>query len=293
MAGLIPANGNLNGPTILNSLINLPYPEFGSVTELDIPAGEALYNAAQVTLNKRMGHNLSVLGTFTWQKMLTSFAYLNATDTTPEHYEDGNPTLMGNLAVIYELPRFPNSPHYVREVLGGWQLNSILRAYNGGLFGTPGGAAIQLSDPAQNISSGSVIANLGNARGNYFNTCYENSSGVLQVTGVNIAANVPGCASSSSIPAFEQTQPNTLNTLRPRMESVRTHVHPLADISLFKKFPIHESATFEVRGEFFNVLNTANFGGPGTTPGSTSYGVVNLNEANDARIGQLTARFNF
>jgi hypothetical protein len=77
------------------------------------------------------------------------------------------------------------------------------------------------------------------------------------------------------------------------MESVRTRVHPLADASLFKKFPIHESATFEIRGEFFNVLNTPNFGGPGTTPGSTSYGVVGLNEANDARIGQLTARFNF
>jgi hypothetical protein len=77
------------------------------------------------------------------------------------------------------------------------------------------------------------------------------------------------------------------------MESVRTQVHPLADASLFKKFPIHESATFEIRAEFFNVFNTANFGGPGTSPGTTSYGVVTLNEANDPRIGQLTARFNF
>ena len=293
MVGQIPSNGNLNGATILNSLINLPYPEFGTVTELDIPAGEALYNAAQVTLNKRMGHNLSVLGTFTWQKMLTSFQYLNPTDPAPERFEDGNPNLMGNLAVIYQLPRFSASPRYVREVLGGWQLNSILRAYTGGLFGTPGSAAIQLSDPAQNISSGSVIANLGNARGNYFNTCYKNATGVNQVTGRDIGANVPGCVSDASIAAFQQTLPNTLNTLRPRIESVRTRVHPLADASLFKKFPIHESATFEIRGEFFNVLNTPNFGGPGTTPGSTSYGVVGLNEANDARIGQLTARFNF
>jgi hypothetical protein len=77
------------------------------------------------------------------------------------------------------------------------------------------------------------------------------------------------------------------------MESIRTIVHPLADASLFKKFPIHENATFEIRGEFFNVLNTPNFGGPGATPGGTTYGVVTLNEANDARIGQLTARFNF
>jgi hypothetical protein len=293
MAGLIPANGNLNGPTILNSLINLPFPEFGSVTALDIPSGEALYNAAQVTLNKRMGHNLSVLGTFTWQKMMESFQYLNQTDPAPERYEDGNPTLMGNLAVIYELPRFSSSLRYVREVAGGWQLNTILRAYNGALFSNPGGAAIQLTDPAQNISSGSVIKGLGNARGNYFNTCYKNAAGVNQVTGRDIGANIPGCASDASIAAFQLTLPNTLNTLRPRMESVRTRVHPLADASLFKKFPIHENSTFEIRAEFFNVFNTPNFGAPGTTPGSSSYGVVTLNQANDARIGQLTARFNF
>ena len=295
MAGQIPANGNLNGSTILNSLINLPYPEFGAVTALDIPAGEALYNAAQVTLNKPMGHNLSVLGTFTWQKMMESFQYLNPTDPAPERYEDGNPTLMGNLAVIYQLPRFSATPRYVREVLGGWQFNGILRAYNGALFGTPGGAAIQLSDPAQNISSGSVIASstLGNARGNYFNTCYKNAAGVNQVTGRDIGLNVPGCVSDASIAAFQLTQPNILNTLRPRMESVRTRVHPLADASLFKKFPIHESATFEIRGEFFNVLNTSNFGGPGTTSGSSTYGVVSLTEANDPRIAQLTARINF
>lgn len=293
MAGKISANGNLNGSTILNSLINLPFPEFGSVTALDIPAGEALYNAAQVTLNKRMGHNLSVHGTFTWQKMLTSFQYLNATDPTPERYEDGNPTLMGNLAVIYQLPRFSNRPGYERFVLGGWQANGILRAYNGGLFGNPGSAAIQLSDPAKNISSGSIIPNLGNARGNYFNTCYKNAAGVNQVTGRDIGANVPGCVSDSSVAAFQLTPSFTLNTLRPRMESVRTQVHPLMDASLFKKFPIHENATLEIRGEFFNVLNTPNFGGPGTSPGNTNYGVVGLNEANDARIGQLTARINF
>ncbi len=295
MAGQIPTAPSLNGPTIQRQFLLLPYPEFGSVTAVDIPSGQALYNALQVTVTKPMGHNLNILGTLTWQKMMESFQYLNPTDPAPERYEDGNPTIMGNLAVIYQLPRFSSTPRYVREALGGWQFNGILRAYNGALFGTPGSAAIELTDPAKNISSGAVIPKsiLGNARGNYFNTCYENSAGVLQVTGVNIGANVPGCVSSSSIPAFEQTPSFTLNTLRVRIESVRTIVHPLADASLFKKFPIHESANFEIRGEFFNVLNTPNFGGPGTTPASTSYGVVTLNEANDARIGQLTARFNF
>ena len=59
------------------------------------------------------------------------------------------------------------------------------------------------------------------------------------------------------------------------------------DLSLFKIFPIHESTTFEIRGEFFNILNTPNFGSPGTGLGSSSWGVVTLTQANDARIGQL------
>jgi len=294
MAGQIPASGTLNAASIQRNLLLLPFPEFGSVTEIAIPSGQALYNALQVTVNKPMGHNFNILGTFTWQKMMESFQYLNPTDPSPERYEDGNPTLMGNIAAIYQLPRLSSSPRYLREAFGGWQFNAILRAYNGALFGNPSGVT-ELSNPRLNISSGAVLskAALGNARGNYFNTCYENSAGVLQVTGVNIAANVPGCASSSSIPAFELNPSYTLNTVGPRMETVRTIVHPLADASLFKKFPIRGSATFEIRGEFFNVLNTPNFGGPGTTPASTSYGVVTLNEANDARIGQITARFNF
>ena len=188
------------------------------------------------------------------------------------------------------LPRFSMLPRYERSVIGGWQFNSVFRAYNGLLQNNVANVA-QLSDPTQNLSSGSIIG--ANVSGNHINTCYENSSGVLQVTGVNIGPNVPGCASASSTPAFELNPSFTLNTVGPRMESVRTKVHPLADASIFKKFPIHERVNFEIRGEFFNVFNTANFGGPGTSPASTSYGVVTLNEANDARIGQITARINF
>jgi xanthine/uracil permease len=77
------------------------------------------------------------------------------------------------------------------------------------------------------------------------------------------------------------------------MNDVRQLVHPLMDLSLFKKFQLHESLNFEIRGEFFNVLNTPNFGGPGTTPGSSNYGVVTLTQTNDPRLTQLTARLNF
>ena len=58
-------------------------------------------------------------------------------------------------------------------------------------------------------------------------------------------------------------------------------------------FKVTEHANFELRGEFFNALNTPDFGGPGTTPGSTSYGYVTLTQVNDPRLTQLTVRINF
>lgn len=279
MAGQLPANGTLNAATVQRQYLLLPYPEFGSVTAIDLPVGEALYNAAQITLNKRMSHNLNVLGTFTWQKMMESFQYLNATDPAPERYEDGNPTLMGNVAVIYALPRFSNSPSFARFILGGWQANGILRDYNGTLFSNPSNVT-QLANPS-----------LGNKKTykRFFNTCYLNAAGQMVMT----TSNAPACDSTSSTPAFQLHNVFALNSVRPRMESVRSHTHPLVDVSMFKVFKLHESQTLEIRGEFFNVLNTPNFGGPGTSPGSSTYGVVTLTEANDPRLAQLTARFNF
>jgi len=83
---------------------------------------------------------------------------------------------------------------------------------------------------------------------------------------------------------------------------VRQRIHPLVGLSLFKQFQIHEGTSFEIRGEFFNVLNTPNFGSPNNGVGSATFGSVPVTtvngspyftQANDARIGQLTARINF
>src|SRR6185437_14415385 len=89
----------------------------------------------------------------------------------------------------------------------------------------------------------------------------------------------------------------------PGVLQIREPLKPLMDMSVFKQFILHEGVSFEIRGEFFNVLNTPNYGGPstglgGATTGSVlSYSSVYPNgfftQANDPRIGELTARINF
>jgi hypothetical protein len=286
MAGLLPGS-SLNSATVQRQFLLTPFPEFTSVTDNYASKGSVLYNSLQTSVVKRISHGLTIQGNFTWSKIMDQNIYLNAQDSldSPFRYQDPNPNLVGNLVGIYQFSTLSGKPAIERWTLGGWQVNGVLRAQNGNLVANPGGS---------NGSAGTVTplssAHLGNATyGRYFNTCYENAAGALVMT----TPTAPGCDSTSSIPAFQQHLSFTLNNIGPYMNDVRQRVHPLMDLSLFKRFQLHESLNFEIRGEFFNVLNTPNFGGPGTTPGSASYGIVTLTQLNDPRLTQLTARLNF
>jgi hypothetical protein len=279
MAGLFPGS-SLNAATIQKQFLLTPFPEFGSVTDNYASTGSILYNSLQTSVVKRVSHGFSMQGNFTWSKIMDRNIYLNPQDPliSPFRYQDPNPNLVGNLVGIYQFSSLSGKPAYERLTLGGWQVNGVLRAQNGNLVATPANVT-PLSSPR-----------LGNATyGRYFNTCYENAAGALVMT----TATAPGCDAASPIPAFQQHISFTLNNIGPYMNDVRQRVHPLFDFTLFKQFQLHESLNFEIRGEFFNILNTPNFSGPNTSLGSASYGIVTLTQANDPRLTQLTARLNF
>ena len=286
MAGLVPNNATLNAATIQQYLLLLPYPEFGTVTENYSSIGTAPYNSLQVQINHPMSHHFSLQGNFTWDKVMSHTAFLNSgsitgtvtpLDTRLESVQDGNSTILANIFGIYELPKFQSRSYWVREAFGGWQVNGVLRALNGGLLSAPSSVNIigRTNQPNPTYSR-------------YFNTCYENTSGAL----VNTTSQAPACDALSPTPAYQQ-RPNFTSQTNSTVIDARSRVYPLMDASLFKRFAITSTANFEIRGEFFNVLNTPIFNGPGTGIGSSTFGVVTLTQANDARIGQLTARINF
>jgi hypothetical protein len=61
------------------------------------------------------------------------------------------------------------------------------------------------------------------------------------------------------------------------------------DFGLIKRTAIRENMAFEIRGEFFNIFNHAQFENPSGNITSNSFGVVNT--ARDPRIGQVSAKF--
>ena len=277
MAGQIPNNATLNGATIQQYLLLQPFPEFGSVTENYSSIGTAPYNALQIQVSRPMKNHFSLQGNFTWDKVMQHTAYLNPFDPRLESVQDGNSTLIGNVFGSLELPKFGARPYWMREALGGWQLNGVFRAVNGQLISTP-----------SNVNIIGPVNQRNPTHGRFINTCYENTSGVL----VQSTSSAPACDSLSPTPAYQQRLSYTSQE-NSNVIGVRTTIHPLMDASLFKKFAIGEGRSFEIRGEFFNILNTPNFGGPGTGIGSSTFGVITLTQANDPRIGQITARINF
>jgi hypothetical protein len=62
-------------------------------------------------------------------------------------------------------------------------------------------------------------------------------------------------------------------------------------MTLSKEFPVTERYKFEIRSEFYNLLNHANFELPGHVFGAANFGAVL--GARAARAVQLGGRFSF
>ncbi len=61
------------------------------------------------------------------------------------------------------------------------------------------------------------------------------------------------------------------------------------DLGITKMIPLNEAMHFEIRGEFFNIFNHAQFSNPSGDISSATFG--NVTNARDPRIGQVSAKF--
>jgi hypothetical protein len=73
---------------------------------------------------------------------------------------------------------------------------------------------------------------------------------------------------------------------------IRTDRLISTDFSVSKSWPVREKAGIELRGEFFNLFNHANFGYPGTQIGTAQFGAVS-STINPGRQVQLVAKIHF
>ena len=268
MAGLLPGS-SLNNSTIAYQSLQVPYPEFGGITESTHPIGKSLYNSLQVSVEKRLKAGLQGRFSFTWNKIMQETSYLNDQDDWSQlaRVQAGEPSKVATLSLSYSLPILANRKGLIHNLFGGWEANGILRYLNGSLVSAPSG-----------VYSTGINPKLDNQTyQQWFNTCTLNSSGVRQ-----------NCADANQPVAFIQPPSYILRTLSGVLPGVRSEIPTTVDFSMFKNFQVHERAKLQFRANAYNLANTPVFGGPNTTSG-----VIGIGQVNDPRIVELALKLNF
>jgi hypothetical protein len=143
-------NSGLSGATVPYNQLLRPFPEFGSLQwARSLPGAHSAYDALSVKFTKQFSQGLSLLSTYVWSKALdngsedligwtigsmwrdsynTNLDYAVSTHDVPHSFAT---------ALVYQLPYGKNkrwgssAPGYVRQVLGNWEVSSIVRLTSG------------------------------------------------------------------------------------------------------------------------------------------------------------------
>jgi hypothetical protein len=253
-----------------------------------INAFSSTYNSLQVKVEKRLSHGLQFLATYTFSKSIdnksgspvTGGGDSNSSDFVQDPFNWNADRALSSFnvrskfvtAFNYNLP-FGRSQaiggqwnRAVDALLGGWQANGILTLQSGLPF-----SVLATSNADCGCSSGSLRAEL---IGNPFPAGFHQ----------NINQWFDPAAFSD--PPLEQYGSSGRNIIPgPGLVDL--------DLSLFKKFKLDDKRMFQLRGEYFNILNHPNFLYPTSTTDATWNTGGILTQAMPARVGQLALKFSF
>lgn len=253
--------------------------DFGSNTFF-ASAANSNYNALEVSL-RHTSHRMTFLASYTYSKSLDNgSSYGVGINGGAEMLNPVNPKLSKSLSAFdlthnfvfsysYELP-FDKLFH-ANRLTQGWILTGITRFATGfpvtitetddnSLYGMcSNGPAGCVDTP--NVTPGAILSNTNPRSGKeYFNTSL-----------------------------FRQEPVGSLGNSNKRF----FHGPGINDfgMALLKDFRLNERFRLELRGEFFNIFNHAQFNDPGGNFNSTTFGFVT--SANAPRIGQVALKLFF
>jgi hypothetical protein len=235
--------------------------------------GQASYHGLELLAEHRYAGGISFVGSYTWSKAIDNRTILDL-------WFGGNNKSLSSLHVghrfsysgVWDIPygrgrQWGTDVNRVIDgILGGWQLTGIM-VFRTGFPLTVGNG---------------VLGDIANA------------GGITQVPNRVAEPNLsPGERTENRLfdtSAFASPARYTLgnagaNTLvGPRFWNI--------DSSVMKIFRITESKMFQLRGEFFNVLNHPNWGDPGTGFGTATFGRI-TSTAGEPRNAQIGLKFLF
>jgi hypothetical protein len=280
--------GTLSLPQVAYGHLLTPYPHYTGFSMKNPTNRNSIYHSAQVNLEKRFRRGGSIVGAYTWSKLISD------TDTITGWLEPGggaggaqdnyNLRAERSLALydtphravvsyIVDLPFGKGQPFgsnvtgLADKLISGWGVNGIATFQSGNplpisvAVNTNGfGAGQRPNRTDQSIGrDGSAQERIGQ----WFNTA---------------AFSLPG---SFSFGNSSRTMPDM------RSQGIANY-----DFTIFKNTSITESVRLQFRTEIFNLFNRVRFAYPGTALGNPQFGVIS-GQYNDPRLIQFALRLLF
>ena len=254
-----------------------PYPQYNGVSFL-ANDGNSLYNSLQLSLERRYRAGFQFLFAYTFSKVITDAdgpARTNAVSIQDVYNLRNERGIAGYdvphrvvASFLYDLPfgkrgRFAKSIPVLNYAIDGWQLSGIVEFQKG--------LPLSINNPSNQLGGFTAvqrpnqIAAAGLPRGDrtldrWFNTSAFTAANALQF---------------GTAPRFPLYRPGINNW----------------DLSLMRNFQVAERLRLQFRGAFYNALNHGQYGAPGNTLNTTTFG--RISSGRDARITEVALRIFF
>jgi hypothetical protein len=271
-----------------------PYPQFGDIAIHYAPLGNSWYDGLQAKVTKRYSHNLTATGAFTWSKSLNIGAESSTGGGVINDFtnrQNQRALSVSDLPFVfvatfsYRIPGVgPN--RVVRKLTGDWTLSGLLSYTSGSL--------IQVPAAQNNLSSLLFQSTLANR--------VPGQSPFLKDINSHIDPNAEFALNPK---AWSDPADGQWGFVAPYYSDYRNRRRPNEQLTLGRLFRIREGITFEIRAEYFNVLNRLVLPGFSSTNAlqtptrnaagvpTSGFGYMNATSGGGSRNGQLLARLQF
>ena len=276
--------GPLAAATVPRSFLAAPFPQYTALNGSYITGGFSFYDSFQLKVEKRFSRGLSMLVSFTGQKLIDNYSIIsnvgNNSGIQNIYNMQGEKAVSANdisralvVSAVYNLPfghgqKFGSGWNRFEDALfGGWQLNGISTNQTGFPIAVStqntSNAGNNVLRPNNNGQSAGIDGPIINRLSQYFNTS-----------------------------VFSQPAPFTFGNTGRTLPNVRAPGLHNLDFSLFKSFHLAERLRGELRGEAFNLLNQVVFGTPNSVLSSGQFGVIST-QSNTPRSIQVALKLLF
>ena len=245
-------------------------------------SGVSRYNSLQTTLEKRFAKGFTARANYTWSRSTDtmpvnwgaqgpmdsqSFVYpwyfqnADRMDRGPSDF-DAKHRFIGTF--VWQLPRWGGNA-MVRQIVGGWEVTGLITMQSG-----PPLTIVAGKDQSQtNLRDRAVINGSPYGPG----AC-AGAAPCVDYLNIN-SFSLPAVGDFGNVGKGLLRGPNLMNV----------------DAGFAKNIAVRERLQVQLRGEFFNLLNRANFNNPNSSVSGAGFG--SIRSALDPRIGQLALKVLF